>query len=60
MSPSAALYDVAEGQEDEQRAAGFPRHRLLAASVQTDATGQATVEIPLPDNLTTWRLTARR
>ncbi len=29
------------------------------AAVVTDATGKAVVEIPLPDNLTTWRLTVR-
>ncbi|MFK7800936.1 MAG: Ig-like domain-containing protein [Anaerolineae bacterium] len=29
------------------------------AEITTDANGQATVEIPLPDNLTTWRLHAK-
>ena len=28
------------------------------AQVTTDADGQAVVAVPLPDNLTTWRLTA--
>ena len=29
------------------------------ATVRTDANGKATVEVTLPDNLTTWRMTAR-
>ena len=29
------------------------------AQIQTDGAGQATVTIPLPDNLTTWRLSAK-
>jgi len=30
-----------------------------APTVQTDASGLATVQVPLPDNLTTWRATVR-
>jgi alpha-2-macroglobulin len=37
----------------------FPDTAYWEAFVQTDAGGRARVDIPLPDNLTTWRLSAK-
>ena len=37
----------------------FKDTALWVAQVQTDASGTATVELKLPDNLTTWRVTAK-
>ncbi len=37
----------------------FKDTALWAAQVQTDASGVASVELKLPDNLTTWRVTAK-
>ncbi len=37
----------------------FPDAIFWAADLTTDAQGHATVEVPYPDALTTWRLTAR-
>lgn len=37
----------------------FPDAIYWAADVVTDAAGNATIEVPYPDALTTWRLTAR-
>jgi alpha-2-macroglobulin len=37
----------------------FPDAIFWAATVTTDAQGKATVDVPYPDALTTWRLTAR-
>jgi hypothetical protein len=45
-------------EEDEARSE-FPDTAYWEASVQTDAEGHATVEIPLPDSLTTWRLSSK-
>jgi uncharacterized protein YfaS (alpha-2-macroglobulin family) len=45
-------------EEDEARSE-FPDTAYWEASVQTDADGRATVEIPLPDSLTTWRLSSK-
>lgn len=42
-------------EEDDVRR-DFPDTAFWEASIQTDAAGTATVEIPLPDTLTTWRL----
>jgi len=36
----------------------FPETAFWAPGIRTDARGQSTVDIKLPDNLTTWRLTA--
>lgn len=48
----------AAGDEDGVRQ-DFPDTAFWQASLTTDADGQATVEIPLPDNLTTWRLSSK-
>ncbi|MBC7316995.1 MAG: hypothetical protein H5T70_11295, partial [Chloroflexi bacterium] len=37
----------------------FPDVAFWAPAVQTDASGKATVKVTLPDNLTTWRMTAQ-
>ncbi len=48
----------AAGDEDGVRQ-DFPDTAFWQASLSTDANGQATVEIPLPGNLTTWRLSSK-
>ncbi|MEM7115265.1 MAG: Ig-like domain-containing protein [Chloroflexota bacterium] len=47
-----------EGEEDPARS-NFPDTAYWEAKVVTDANGRATVEIPLPDTLTTWRLSSK-
>ncbi|HLF78976.1 MAG TPA: Ig-like domain-containing protein [Dehalococcoidia bacterium] len=37
----------------------FPNTAYWEPSLKTDANGRATVEVKLPDSMTTWRLTAR-
>src|SRR5262249_10070807 len=37
----------------------FPDTAFWAATIQTDASGKATVNVKLPDSLTTWRATVR-
>ena len=37
----------------------FPNTAYWQPALRTDSQGRATVEVPLPDTLTTWRLTAR-
>jgi alpha-2-macroglobulin len=54
----AAVGKLDEEGEDETRRE-FPDTAYWEASVQTDADGKATVEIPLPDSLTTWRLSSK-
>ncbi|MCA9997543.1 MAG: hypothetical protein KDE56_17410, partial [Anaerolineales bacterium] len=49
---------VALEEEDEARRE-FPDTAYWAANISTDADGAATVEIPLPDSLTTWRLSSK-
>lgn len=46
------------GAPDETRTF-FPNTAYWNAALRTDAHGNATVQVPLPDTLTTWRLTAR-
>jgi uncharacterized protein YfaS (alpha-2-macroglobulin family) len=50
---------VARLDEEDETRSEFPDTAYWEASVQTDASGQATVEIPLPDSLTTWRLSSK-
>lgn len=45
--------------DDEDVRRDFPDTAYWQAIIQTDANGQATVEIPLPDSLTTWRLSSK-
>jgi uncharacterized protein YfaS (alpha-2-macroglobulin family) len=52
-SPSLAL-----AEEDDVRR-DFPDTAFWEANVITDASGQATVDIPLPDSTTTWRLSSK-
>jgi alpha-2-macroglobulin len=46
-------------EEDEDVRRDFPDTAHWEAFVSTDAQGRATVEIPLPDSLTTWRLSSK-
>lgn len=48
-----------EGQPRPQVRKDFPDAIYWAADITTDARGRATVQVPYPDALTTWRLTAR-
>lgn len=57
LSGITARLDEDEDAEDIRK--DFRDTAYWSASLQTDTNGQATVEIPLPDNLTTWRLTAK-
>jgi uncharacterized protein YfaS (alpha-2-macroglobulin family) len=62
--PGGSMQVIAE--HDATKAGGDARVRkqfedtaLWKASVLTGADGKASVSVPLPDNLTTWRMTAR-
>jgi hypothetical protein len=55
-SESVALRD---GQDEDDVRRDFRDTAYWQANLVTDADGRATVEIPLPDNLTTWRLTSK-
>lgn len=57
MAAEAAL-GRAVGDEDDVRR-DFPDTAYWEANVSTGADGAATVEIPLPDTLTTWRLSSK-
>jgi alpha-2-macroglobulin len=48
---------VLESDDDVRR--DFRDTAYWAADISTDANGRARVEIPLPDNLTTWRLSSK-
>lgn len=59
LADSAAL-KVSPPQAVEPRVRqDFKDTALWVAQVQTDANGAATVQLKLPDNLTTWRVTAK-
>jgi uncharacterized protein YfaS (alpha-2-macroglobulin family) len=49
----------AVGDDDEEIRRDFPDTAFWQAKVKTGSDGQAVVEIPLPDSLTTWRLSAK-
>jgi uncharacterized protein YfaS (alpha-2-macroglobulin family) len=56
--------DVAEEagrvlQEEDGVRRDFPDTAFWRASLSTDENGQATIDIPLPDTLTTWRLSSK-
>ncbi len=48
-----------EGEEEDEARSDFPDTAYWEASVKTGADGKSTVEIPLPDSLTTWRLSSK-
>ena len=59
---SAAPALALEGDEDESGEdirADFQDTAFWQAQVSTDPSGRATVSIPLPDNVTTWRLSSK-
>ena len=62
-APESVALDAEErssgNEDDETIRQEFPDTAFWEASVKTDASGMATVEIPLPDTLTTWRLTGK-
>ncbi|MCB8949807.1 MAG: Ig-like domain-containing protein [Ardenticatenaceae bacterium] len=45
--------------DDDDVRQDFPDTAFWQANLTTDANGQAIVEIPLPDSLTTWRLSSK-
>ncbi len=55
----AALSRAAEDEEGADVRKDFRDTAYWTAHIATDANGQAVAEIPLPDNLTTWRLSAK-
>lgn len=55
----AALEKAAGGDEEETVRRDFPDTAFWRAKITTDGNGRATVEIPLPDSLTTWRLSSK-
>ncbi len=54
-----AALSRAVGDEDDDVRRDFPDTAYWEAKLFTDGGGQATVEIPLPDTLTTWRLSSK-
>ncbi|MEZ4643324.1 MAG: alpha-2-macroglobulin family protein [Chloroflexota bacterium] len=56
---SEAALSQAVDDEDRVAAATSPDTAFWRANISTDANGQATVEIPLPDSPTTWRLSSK-
>ncbi len=58
LATDAARLEGEEGADAEVRQ-DFRDTAYWNATVRTDALGEATVAIPLPDNLTTWRLSAK-
>lgn len=71
MEVASAAGKVANGRADKDDANGFSAPTSVrirsdfrdsaywSPSVVTDGSGTATIEVPLPDNLTEWRATAR-
>ena len=58
-APTEALNGAEKDKESAEPAptrSWFPESFLWLPSVQTDATGTATVTFPVPDSLTTWRV----
>ncbi len=47
------------GDEEERVRRDFPDTAYWRATIVTDANGRTQVEIPLPDSLTTWRLSSK-
>lgn len=58
-SAEEALARAAGDEEDEGVRRDFPDTAFWEATITTDADGRATVDIPLPDTLTTWRLSSK-
>lgn len=59
FAAETALERTSAEDEEEGVRQDFPDTAFWQASLATDGNGQATVEIPLPDNLTTWRLSSK-
>ncbi|MCP4428526.1 MAG: alpha-2-macroglobulin, partial [Chloroflexi bacterium] len=59
FAAETTLARTSGGDEEDGVRQDFPDTAFWRASLTTDANGQATVEIPLPDNLTTWRLSSK-
>jgi hypothetical protein len=47
------------GSDSDSLRSNFQNTALWEGQVETDAEGRATIELPLPDNLTTWRIAVR-
>ena len=55
----AVALDEEQQDGDDSVRREFPDTAFWQAIVKTDSNGQATVEVPLPDTLTTWRLSSK-
>jgi alpha-2-macroglobulin len=58
-TPAAAREAGMGGAENTAVRSDFQDTAYWQATLTTDSNGQATIEIPLPDNLTTWQLHAK-
>ncbi len=58
LAPEAALARI-EGEDEDGVRRDFPDTAFWEAHVATDGNGRFTIEIPLPDTLTTWRLSSK-
>ncbi|MBI2864072.1 MAG: Ig-like domain-containing protein [Chloroflexi bacterium] len=59
IDPQAFGYGKGGGGEPGDPRGFFPDVAYWNPALKTDRNGEATVTVPLPDSLTTWRLTAR-
>ncbi len=59
FAPETAVALRNDDEEEAEIRRDFPDTAYWNAHIQTDRQGRATVEIPLPDSLTTWRLRAK-
>ena len=57
-APSLALKSDSEGPDQDVRT-DFQDTAFWQAQVSTNSSGRATIAIPLPDNVTTWRLSSK-
>ncbi|GAB4279950.1 MAG: hypothetical protein Kow0080_32500 [Candidatus Promineifilaceae bacterium] len=58
LEAAADVGRIAQDDEDTVRR-DFPDTAFWQAHIKTDGNGRAVIEIPLPDSLTTWRLSAK-
>ena len=59
FAAETALARAAGDEEEDDVRRDFPDTAFWEASLITDGNGRATVDIPLPDTLTTWRLSSK-
>jgi len=59
VASESALARTPEGDDEDSTRTDFKDTAYWEAKIETDASGQAHVEIDLPDNATTWRLSSK-